>query len=45
MSTLEKGGMAFMEYLKAISDVIIATINLVSKIVERSMARRTNDEH
>ena len=44
MSALEKGGMASMEYLKAISDVIVAAINLVTKIVERSKARRTNDE-
>jgi len=33
-----------MDYLKSISDVIVAAVNLLAKIVERSMARRANDE-
>ena len=33
-----------MEYLRAISDVIVATINLLARIVERSRAPRANEE-
>jgi hypothetical protein len=44
MSKIEKGGDEAMDYLKTLSDVIVAAINLLAKIVERSKAPRTNEE-
>jgi hypothetical protein len=41
---LEKGGWKSMDYLKSISDVIVAAINLLAKVVDRSKAPRENEE-
>jgi len=41
---LEKGGWKSMDYLKSISGVIVAAINLLAKAIERSKAPRENEE-
>jgi hypothetical protein len=33
-----------MDYLKSISDVIVAAINLLAKVIERSKAPREDEE-